>query len=155
MICCVNIVYILSGTESVANGWKKMITGLEHIGIAVNRIDEALQVFESILGLKLEKTRTFGAQRVKIAFLEVGETKIELLEPTDKESTVAKFLEKRGEGIHHIAFKVTGIEDMLKELKDKGMILIDEEPRAGAEGGKVAFLHPKSTRNVLIELCEP
>jgi len=131
-----------------------VITGLEHIGIAVNKIDEALQVFENILGLKLEKKRTVEAQRVKIAFLHVGETKIELLEPTDKEGTVAKFLEKRGEGIHHIAFKVTDIEDLLKKLKERGITLIDEKPREGAEDGKTAFLHPKSTRHVLIELCE-
>jgi len=120
----------------------------------VNKIDEALQVFENILGLKLEKTRTVEAQKVKIAFLRVGETKIELLEPTDKEGTVAKFLEKKGEGIQHIAFKVTGIEDLLQKLKDKGITLIDEKPREGAEGDKIAFLHPKSTKNVLIELCE-
>jgi len=131
-----------------------VITGLEHIGIAVYKIDEALQFFENTLGLKLQKTTTVEAQRVKIAFLQVGETKIELLEPTDKEGAVAKFLEKRGEGIHHIAFKVTNIEDMLKQLKEKEITLIDEKPRIGAEGGKIAFLHPKSTRNVLIELCE-
>jgi len=132
-----------------------MITGLKHIGIAVNNIDEALQVFESTLGLKLEKTRTLDERKLKIAFLEVGEARIELLEPTDKESTIAKFLEKRGEGIHHIAFKVTNIEDTLKQLKNQGVALIDEKPREGAEGGKIAFLHPKSTKNVLIELCEP
>jgi len=132
-----------------------MITGLEHVGIAVNKIDEALQVFENILGLKLERTRTVEEQKLKIAFLQVGETKIELLEPTDKESTVAKFLEKRGEGIHHIAFKVTGIEGMLQRLKARGITLIDEKPRKGVECSKIAFLHPKSTKNVLIELCEP
>jgi len=132
-----------------------MITGLAHIGIAVNKIDEALRVFENTLGLKLEKTRRVEAQRVKIAFLRVGETKIELLEPTDREGTVAKFLQKRGEGIHHIAFRVTDIEDTLQKLKEKGITLIDEKPREGAEGGKTAFLHPKSTRNVLIELVEP
>jgi len=133
---------------------KKLIIGLEHIGIAVNKIDEALQVFEKTLGLKLEKTKTFEPQKVKIAILHVGETKIELLEPTDKEAAIAKFLEKKGEGIHHIAFRVKGIEDMLQQLKEKGITLIDEKPREGAEGGKIAFLHPKSTRNVLIELCE-
>jgi len=132
-----------------------VITGLEHIGIAVNKIDDALQVFENVLGLKLEKTRTVEAQKVKIAFLHVDETKIELLEPTDREGTVAKFLEKKGEGIHHIAFRVTDIEEMIRQLKGKGIVLIDEEPRKGAEGGKIAFLHPKSTKNVLIELCEP
>jgi len=132
-----------------------MITELEHVGVAVNKIDEALQVFENILGLKLERTRTVEEQKLKIAFLKVGQTKIELLEPTDKESTVAKFLEKRGEGIHHIAFRVTGIEDMLQRLKAGGIILIDEKPRKGVECSKIAFLHPKSTKNVLIELCEP
>jgi len=131
-----------------------MITGLAHIGIAVNKIDEALQIFEKTLGLKLEKTSTVEAQRVKIAFLHAGKTRIELLEPTDKESTVAKFLEKKGEGIHHIAFKVTNIEDMLQQLKGRGINLIDETPRKGAEDGKIAFLHPKSTKNVLIELDE-
>lgn len=135
-------------------GGRKMITALDHVGIAVNKIDEALQVFEKILGLKLEKIRTVEDQRVKSALLHAGETKIELLEPTDKESTVAKFLEKRGEGIHHISFKVTGIEDMLQKLKSQGITLVDEKPRKGAEGGRIAFLHPKSTRNVLIELCE-
>jgi len=154
MTCYIKIVYILNGAESTINRRNKMITGLEHIGIAVQKIDEALQVFESILGLKLEKTLTLEAQRVKIAFLQVGETKIELLEPTDKEGTVAKFLEKKGEGIHHIAFKVTNIEEMLKQLKEKGITLIDEKPRKGVECSKIAFLHPKSTRNVLIELCE-
>jgi len=132
-----------------------MITGLEHIGIAVNKIDEALQLFENILGLQLEKTSTVEAQKVKIAFLHVGETKIELLEPIDNESAVAKFLEKRGEGLHHIALRVTDIEGTLQRLKDRRVTLIDEKPRKGAEGGKIAFLHPKSTRNVLIELCEP
>jgi len=131
-----------------------VITGLAHIGIAVNKIDEALQIFEKTLGLKLEKTTTVEAQKVKIAFLHAGETRIELLEPTDKESTVAKFLEKKGEGIQHIAFNVTNIENMLQQLKSKGINLIDETPRKGAEGGKIAFLHPKSTKNVLIELDE-
>jgi len=132
-----------------------MITGLDHIGIAVNKIDEALNVFEKTLGLKVEKVMPVEERKLKIAFLLVGETKIELLEPTDKESTVAKFIEKRGEGIQHIAFTVTGIENTLSQLKEKGVELIDEKPRIGAEGGKIAFLHPKSTKNVLIELCEP
>jgi len=131
-----------------------MITALDHVGIAVNRIDEALQIFEKILGLKLGKISIVEDQKVKSALLHAGETKIELLEPTDKESTVAKFLEKKGEGMHHISFRVTDIEDMLQQLKSNGITLVDEKPRRGAEGGKIAFLHPKSTRNVLIELCE-
>ncbi len=94
-------------------------------------------------------------QKVRVAFFLAGETKIELLEPTAAESAVARFIEKRGEGIHHIAFKVTNIEGFLKQLKEKGIVLIDEKPRVGAEGGKIAFLHPKSLKNVLIELVEP
>ena len=132
-----------------------MITGLKHVGIAVNNIDEAVKVFVNTLGLKHEKTITLEERKLKIALLEAGETKIELLEPMDKEGTIAKFLQNRGEGIHHIAFKVTDIENMLQQLKSKGVTLIDEMPRKGAEGGKIAFIHPKSTKNVLIELCEP
>jgi len=151
---CVKCLYLERCRLYIKQVKIKMITGIEHIGIAVNSLDEALQVFEKTLGLKLEKITVVEAQKVKIAFLKVGETRIELLEPTDKEGTIGKFLEKKGEGIHHIAFKVTGIEDMLQQLKEKGITLIDEKPREGAEGGKIAFLHPKSTRNVLIELCE-
>lgn len=132
-----------------------MITGLKHVGVAVNSIDEAVKVFVNTLGLKHEKTITLEERKLKIALLEAGETKIELLEPMDKEGTIAKFLQNKGEGIQHIAFKVTDIENMLQQLKSKGVTLIDEIPRKGAEGGKVAFIHPKSTKNVLIELCEP
>jgi len=134
-----------------------MITGLDHIGIAVNKIDEALSVFEKMLGLRVERVVTLEERKLKIAFLLVGEseTKIELLEPLDREGTVAKFIERRGEGIQHLAFTVTDIENTLSQLKEKGVELIDTKPRVGAEGGKIAFLHPKSTKNVLIELCEP
>jgi methylmalonyl-CoA/ethylmalonyl-CoA epimerase len=132
-----------------------MITELKHIGIAVNDINETLKIFEKTLGLKHEKTLTLDERKLKIALLELGNTKIELLEPMDKEGTIAKFLQNRGEGIHHIAFKVTEIENMLAQLKRQGVMLVDEKPRKGAEGGKVAFIHPKSTKNVLIELCEP
>jgi len=131
-----------------------MITGIDHIGIAVNKLEEALEIYQKILGLEVRKIRLVKDQKVNAALLLVGENKIELTEPTDKESPVAKFLEKRGEGIHHIAFKVTNIEDFLKKIKDKGITLVDEKPRIGAEGFKIAFLHPKSTKNVLIELCE-
>jgi len=132
-----------------------MIKGLEHLAIAVNNLDEALEIYERMLGWKLEKIQVVEQQRVKAAFLHVGRTRIELLEPTDSESAVAKFLEKRGEGIHHIALSVSDIESHLKELKEKGIALIDEKPRIGMEGGKIAFLHPKSTKGVLIELVEP
>ncbi len=132
-----------------------MIVGLDHIGIAVDKLDEALQIYQNILGLRLEKIRVVENQKVRLAFLLAGETKIELLEPTATESAVSRFIEKKGEGIHHIALKVTNIEGFLKQLKEKGIALVDEKPRVGAEGGKIAFLHPKSLKNVLIELCEP
>ncbi len=132
-----------------------MIKGLDHVAIAVDNLDEAVEVFGRQLGLRLEKTKVVEEQRVRAALLFAGETKIELLEPTDNESTVAKFLEKRGEGIHHIALSVSDIEGYLAELKQKGVVLIDEKPRVGMEGGKIAFIHPKSARNVLIELVEP
>ncbi len=132
-----------------------MITGLKHIGIAVKDIDETVKVFEKTLGLKHEKTLTMNERKLKIALLDLGEAKIELLEPMDKEGTIAKFLETRGEGIHHIALKVTDIEKTLAKLKEHGVKLIDETPRKGAEGDKIAFIHPKSMKGVLIELCEP
>ena len=131
-----------------------MIEGIDHIGVAVNNLDEALAVYEKALGLKHEKVTVVDSQKVKVAFLEVGDSRIELLEPLSKDSTLGTFLEKRGEGIHHIALKVAGIDDMLKRLKSQGVTLIDETPRAGAEGGRIAFLHPKSVKGVLLELCE-
>ncbi|MFQ5758396.1 MAG: methylmalonyl-CoA epimerase [Candidatus Bathyarchaeia archaeon] len=131
-----------------------MITGLEHIGIAVKNLDDALEIFERILGLEVEEIRVFEAQKIKIAFLLAGETKIELFEPTDKESPVARFIEKRGEGVHHLAFTVSDIETALQQVKDKGIVVVDKKPRIGVEGFKVAFLHPKSTKSVLVELCE-
>ena len=131
-----------------------MIKGLDHVAIAVNKIEDALQIFEHTLGLRLESTKSVEKQKLKIAMLRVGATKIELLESTNSESSVAKFLANRGEGIHHIAIEVSNIERHLKELKDKGVVLIDEKPRIGAHGMKIAFLHPRSTKGVLIELCE-
>ena len=132
-----------------------MITGVDHIGIAVTDLDEALQIYQKILGLKLEKITIVEDQKTKIAQLFAGETKIELLEPTDEESPVARFLKKRGEGFHHIALKVTNINAALQEVKKKGITLVDETPRIGADGFPIAFLHPKGTKNVLVELCEP
>ena len=131
-----------------------MIIGLDHVGIAVNKIDDVLPVYEKLLGLKLKSLKESKQHNIKAAFLAVGETNIELIESLNKESPVSKFLEKRGQGIHHIAFKVDNIEKMLEQLKNKGVVLIDEKPRMGIEGGKIAFLHPKNTGNVLIELCE-
>jgi len=131
-----------------------MIKGLDHIAIAVNKIEDALQIFQETLGMKLEKIKTVEQQRVRTAILRVGQAKIELLEPTDTESTIAKFLATRGEGLHHIALEVSDIEDELNRLKEKGLALIDSKPRPGAEAKKIAFIHPKSTKNVLVEFVE-
>jgi len=133
---------------------RRMIIGLNHIGIAVSNLNEALGIYEGILGLKLVKIRVVEEQGVKVALLLAGEIKIELLEPTNEESPVAKFIVKKGEGIHHIALTVSNIKNSLEEIKRKGITLIDEKPRIGIEGHKIAFLHPKNTKNVLIELCE-
>ena len=132
----------------------RVIKGLDHIGIAVKNLDEALEIYEGILGLEVENVCVFQEQKVKIAFLLAGETRIELLEPLDNEGPVARFIEKRGEGVHHLAFGVADIEGALQSIKEKGIALADETPRIGAEGFKIAFLHPKSTKNVLVELCE-
>jgi len=131
-----------------------MIKGVDHIGIAVNNLNETLAVYEKVLGLKPEKIMVMESVKAKIAFVRIGETKLELFEPLTKDSPIAKFLEKRGEGIQHIALKVDGIDDMLKAMKNKGVTLIDETPRKGAEGGKIAFIHPQSLKGVLMELCE-
>jgi len=130
------------------------ITHIEHIGIAVKSIEEQLPYYEGILGLKCYNIENVEDQKVKTAFFMVGQTKIELLEPTSEESTIARFIEKRGEGIHHIAYATRNISEALKEMEQKGIRLIDQEPRGGAEGLNIAFLHPKSTGSVLTELCE-
>ena len=130
------------------------LTHIEHIGIAVKSIEEQLPYYEGVLGLKCYNIETVEDQKVKTAFFQIGQTKIELLEPTNEESTVAKFIEKRGEGVHHIAFATKNLEDALQEIEAKGVRLIDAKPRAGAEGLNIAFLHPKSTGSVLTELCE-
>lgn len=130
------------------------ITHIEHIGIAVRSIEEQIPYYEQILGLKCYNIETVEDQKVKTAFFKVGETKIELLEPTSEDSTIAKFIEKRGEGVHHIAYATKSVKDALKKAEEKGVRLIDKEPRQGAEGLSIAFLHPKSTGSVLTELCE-
>jgi len=129
-------------------------THIEHIGIAVNSIEEALPFYEKVLGLKCYNIEEVADQKVKTAFFMIGQTKIELLESTDPEGPVGKFIEKRGEGIHHIAFAVDRIEERLREAEAAGIRLIDSAPRKGAEGLSIAFLHPKSTFGVLTELCE-
>ncbi len=129
-------------------------THIEHIGIAVNSIADALPFYEKVLGLKCYNIEEVADQKVKTAFFMIGQTKIELLESTDPEGPVGKFIEKRGEGIHHIAFAVDNIEERLNEAEAAGIRLIDNTPRKGAEGLSIAFLHPKSTFGVLTELCE-
>ena len=130
------------------------ISHIEHIGIAVKNLTEAINFYENILGLKCYAIEEVTDQKVKTAFFMVGATKIELLEPTSEESAVAKFIEKKGEGIHHIAFAVPSVAEALAEVEAKGVKLIDKAPRGGAEGLNIAFLHPKSTCSVLTELCE-
>ena len=121
----------------------------------MNNLDEVISLYCDVLGLRLEGVHVVEEQKVRVAsFSTGGETRIELLEPTDSESSVAKFIEKRGEGVHHIALKIRNIEAVLEELKGKGLRLVDEKPRTGVGGAKIAFIHPKSTRNVLFELCE-
>lgn len=129
------------------------ISHIEHIGIAVKSIAAHLPYYEEVLGLKCYNIEEVADQKVKTAFLKVGQTKIELLEPTSEESTIAKFIEKRGEGIHHIAYAVSDVQEALDEVVSKGVQLIDKSPRSGAEGLSIAFLHPKSTGSVLTELC--
>jgi len=132
-----------------------MVIGVDHIGVGVNKLDEAITLYCDVLGLRLEGIHVVEEQKVRVASLSTGgETRIELLEPTGSESPVAKFIERRGEGVHHIALKVRNIEAVLEELKEKGLKLVDEKPRMGVGGAKIAFIHPKSTRNVLLELCE-
>ena len=131
------------------------ISHIEHLGIAVKSLEEAIPHYENILGLKCYSIEEVADQKVKTAFFKVGQTKIELLEPTSEDSTIAKFIEKRGEGIHHMAFAIEdGVANALAEVEAKGVRLIDKAPRKGAEGLNIAFLHPKSTCSVLTELCE-
>jgi len=130
------------------------ITHIEHIGIAVKNIDESIKFYEKVLGLKCYAVEEVKDQKVKTAFFMVGQTKIELLESTDPEGPIGKFVEKKGEGIHHIAYAVKGIENALVSAEENGVQLIDKQPRKGAEGLDIAFFHPKSTGGVLTEICE-
>lgn len=131
------------------------ISHIEHLGIAVKSLDEAIPYYENILGMKCYSIEEVADQKVKTAFFKVGQTKLELLEPTSDESPIAKFIEKRGEGIHHFAFAVEdGVANALAEMEGKGVRLIDKAPRKGAEGLNIAFIHPKSTHGVLTEFCE-
>ncbi len=127
---------------------------IDHLGIAVSSIDAKKNFWTDVLGLTLEGMETIQEQKVTTAFLPVGESEVELLESTSQDGPVAKYIEKRGEGIQHVAFRVENIEEALAELKAKGIALIDQTPRTGAGGAKIAFLHPKATSGVLVELCE-
>ncbi|MEJ5347123.1 MAG: methylmalonyl-CoA epimerase [Desulfosoma sp.] len=127
---------------------------VDHIGIAVKSIDEAQKLYHQLLGLPDHGRETVEEQKVTTAFFPVGDTEVELLESTAPDGPVAKFIEKKGEGVHHIAFRVDNIEAALEELKAQGVQLIDQTPRKGAGGARIAFLHPKSTYGVLVELCE-
>lgn len=129
-------------------------TYIEHIGIAVKNLEESIKYYENVFGLKCYAVEEVKDQKVKTAFFLVGQTKIELLESTSPDGTIAKFIEKKGEGVHHVAFAVEGLAGALSEVEGKGVQLIDKAPRKGAEGLEIAFLHPKSTYGVLTELCE-
>lgn len=138
--------------------WKKItkmdIKGIEHIGIAVKDLKTSIAFYESVLGLKCYSVEEVEDQKVRTAFFKIGGIKIELLESTDPEGPIGKFIEKKGEGVHHIAFAVENIEQALRETEEKGVQLIDKNPRRGAEGLHIGFLHPKSTFGVLTEFCE-
>ena len=127
---------------------------IAHIGIAVYNIEDSLSFYKDLLGLTLENIEEVESEQVKVAFLKIGESRIELLEPISKESPIAKFLERKGEGIHHIALEVNDIEKRLHQLKTEGIRLINEQPKEGSNNSQIAFLHPKSTNGVLVELCQ-
>jgi methylmalonyl-CoA/ethylmalonyl-CoA epimerase len=131
------------------------VKAVNHIGIAVRSIDAQRPFYEDALGAAFEGVETVADQKVRVGFFRIGDVCLELLEPTDPSSTVAAFLEKRGEGLHHVALTVAGLEERIAELKQSGIRMIDDTPRAGAHRMRIAFLHPKSTFGVLTELCEP
>jgi len=127
---------------------------IEHIGIAVSSLEKAVPLFEKLLNSHCYKTETVESERVNTAFFQVGESKIELLESMDPEGVIARFVEKKGEGVHHIAFAVNDIDAEMKRLKNEGFVLLNETPKPGADNKLVCFLHPKHTNGVLIELCQ-
>ena len=128
---------------------------ISHIGIAVASIEQAAPFYRDVLGMEFEGTEVVAEQKVKVAFFVVGESRIELLEPTAEDSPVAKFLAKNGPGVHHVAYEVADLEQRLAALKAEGVRLIDEAPRTGAHNTRIAFMHPKASGGVLTELCEP
>ncbi len=140
--------------ENSVKGWCPVLTKINHLGIAVKDLDSAVNTLKLALNLEVGGIEEVPSQKVRVAFLPVGESRLELLEPTSEDSPVAKFLASRGEGFHHVAFETDSIEEALKNAEAQGLRLIDKEPRPGAHGTKVAFIHPKSTFGVLIELVE-
>ena len=131
-----------------------MVEKIDHIGIAVKSIKETSELLSNILGLKVAGEEIVEEQKVKVAFFPLGDSELELLESTSPEGPIARFIEKKGEGIQHISFRFNNIEEVLEKLKKEGVKLIDEKPRYGAGGAKIAFLHPKGTNGILVELCE-
>ncbi|MBD1372983.1 methylmalonyl-CoA epimerase [Hazenella sp. IB182357] len=131
------------------------IQKISHIGIAVKNLNDAINWYTNVLGLPLEGIEEVESERVRVAFLKIGESRIELLEPMTEESVIAHFINKQGEGIHHIAFEVMDLKMRLSDLEQKGVRLIHTEPKQGAHHMDIAFLHPKSTGGVLLELCQP
>jgi methylmalonyl-CoA/ethylmalonyl-CoA epimerase len=127
---------------------------IDHIGIAVREIEQAGKFYTDILGLEIEDIEHVADQKVNVAFVPIADSEVELLASTEPDGPVAKYLDSRGEGIQHIAFRVENIEEALKELNEKGVRLIDQKPRKGAGGARIAFIHPKETNGVLVELCE-
>lgn len=131
-----------------------MIKKVDHIGIAVRSLEQALPFYTEVLNLPLIGIEEVTSEKVRVAFISVGETKLELLEPTSDESAIAKFIEKRGEGIHHVALGVSSIEERIEDMKNKGIKMIHNQPKLGAGGALVAFMHPKSTGGILYEFCQ-
>lgn len=131
-----------------------MIERVDHIGIAVKSIEDALPFYTEVLGLEIQGVEEVESEKVKVAFIKAGNIKLELLEPLSEESAIAKHIEKRGEGIHHIAFGVGSIQERIEEMKQKGIVMLQDEAKVGAGGALVAFMHPKSTGRVLFEMCE-
>jgi methylmalonyl-CoA/ethylmalonyl-CoA epimerase len=131
-----------------------MVTKIDHIGVAVKNLEESLKFYQETLGLELHGVEIVEEQKVKVAFLPIGDTEIELLESTDVDGPIAKYIANKGEGVQHIAYRVDDIEKAIADMQSKGVRMIDEKPRYGAGGAKIAFCHPKSTNGVLVELCQ-
>ncbi len=131
-----------------------MLDKIDHIGIAVTDLESSIKFYRDQLKLEFQGTEVVEEQKVKVAFFPVAESRLELLEATTADSPVAKFIERRGQGVHHVAFKVQNLAEKLEMLKEQGVALIDEKPRLGADGALIAFIHPKATGGVLVELCE-